>query len=210
MTFKLNLSGTTSQVVIGEVQVDASTNEGHGLTGVVSSHPVESGQPITDHYSVDPDELTIEAVITKSPLKTGYPGQSAISSVGSLIDGKGGDPVLDAWAAIENYFKNSELITITTSLKTYTNMALVSFSVTRSADTGDALSFSLNARELRIVETATATALEDIQAKNARKAKSKTTQDKKNKGRKQKKKASKEQKKSVLAQMADGVGGLFK
>lgn len=152
------LVGRGSRLQIGAVTVDASLSENHTLTGAVTEHPIEDGSSISDHYKVAPREISVEAIVTGTPIETGFPGATLISSIGSAI--RGADPVLDAWQEIERYFDQAVRIDIGTSLKVYKNMMLTSFSCTRDASTGQALRFSCTAREIFTVKTQVVAALE--------------------------------------------------
>lgn len=140
------------------IRVDASIRENHSINGEVSEHPVESGADIVDHYSVKPRSISIEGTITNTPIETGFPGQTAVASVTAIANGDE-DPVANAWSEIERYFEQAVVLKITTSLKNYDNMVLVSIGVNRSASTGNELRFSLSAREIRIVSTEEAAAI---------------------------------------------------
>lgn len=150
--------GRGSRVQIGAVQVDASVSETHGLDGTVTEHPVEDGSPVTDHFRMAPRSIQIDAVVTGTPIEAGFPGATVISSISSLV--KGDDPVLLAWEEIKRYFEQKVRIDIATSLETYKNMMLVSFAATRNAQTGQTLTFSCSAREMRVVQTATVAAIQ--------------------------------------------------
>lgn len=49
-------------------QFDAVINEQHSRESTVTSFPVESGQTVTDHVIVAPAELTVQGIITDSPI----------------------------------------------------------------------------------------------------------------------------------------------
>ena len=176
------LVGKKAQVQIGEVSVDASISESHSIEGEITSHPVESGSDITDHYRVNPREISLEAVVTSTPIATGYPAQTAINSVKSIIAKD--DPVMNAWQEVERYFEKRIIITINTSLKKYKNMILTSFNVTRNSAKGQSLHFSLTAREIRVVSTVEKARITVPEPK----PKKKTVEKKKDKGKKDKKK----------------------
>ncbi len=202
MGFVESLIGKAPIVKIGEVSVAASINEDHNIEASVTEHPVEAGSDITDHYRTNPRTLQIEALVTNTPIATGYPGQTAINSLTSLITGD--DPVLNSWAEIESYFDTEKIITIETSLKLYTSMVLTRFAVNRNAGNGQNLRFSCSARQIKIVTTEETEAIEEPQT---------TTTEKdtppKPKGAKPPKPASPEQTKSALAKLLDAGTGFF-
>jgi len=191
------LVGKKAQVQIGEVSVDASIAESHTIEGEITSHPVESGSDITDHYRVNPRKISLEAVVTSTPIATGYPAQTAINSVKSIIAKD--DPVMNAWQEIERYFEKRVIVTINTSLKKYENMILTSFNVTRNSFKGQSLHFSLTAEEIRVVNT------EEEDRITVPEPKTKTTEKKKDKGKKDKGDADAGSNKESLAHKGLGV-----
>lgn len=193
------LVGRTSRVTVGSITVDASISESHGLEADTTDHPVETGSDITDNYRKRPRVFTLEAVVTPSPLATGYPLQTAIGSVTSLS--KNDDPVLNAWGEIKRYFDEGTLITISTQPEVYENMALVSFSWGRTATNGNQLRFSATAKEVRFASTLTVQAIPEPKKETAKSAKKR--------GKQNTKEAPKEKSKSALAKAADAIGGLF-
>jgi hypothetical protein len=50
------------------VSLDATTGQNHEATNTVTEHPVESGSSMSDHIRPDLDTLTLEGVITNTPL----------------------------------------------------------------------------------------------------------------------------------------------
>ena len=49
-------------------QFDAVINEQHSRDALVTQFPVETGQVVTDHIVVSPPELTVQGIITDSPI----------------------------------------------------------------------------------------------------------------------------------------------
>lgn len=50
------------------ISLDASVNEVHRLSAIVTDHPVESGVNISDHVRPDLDRIEIEGVISNTPI----------------------------------------------------------------------------------------------------------------------------------------------
>jgi len=172
------LIGKSATVTIGEVTVDASISEGHYVSADVSDHPVERGSDITDHVRKRNPSLSIEAIITNTPLGTSYPLQTAIGSATAAANDD--DPVLNAWNEIRRYFDESVLVDIVTSLHVYKSMALTEFNVQRDAENGrEVLHFTVQAQELRIVSTET---MEALQLKEAEPETTTVEQEKADKG----------------------------
>lgn len=58
--------------VTGDVIIDASVNERHGASAQVTEHQVETGPNIVDHIRPMPRKLTIEGIITNTPIATQF------------------------------------------------------------------------------------------------------------------------------------------
>ncbi len=150
MGFIDNIIGRSEKVIIGEIAIDASVREVHDLEGTLTEHPVEKGADVADHYRVLPVPVVIEGVISNTPIVAGYPFATAVNAGRSVASGDGlrGD---NAWGEVKKLFENKEVIDITTSLESYTDMVLISFSVER--DALDRLKFIAVAKKIRFVST---------------------------------------------------------
>lgn len=203
MGFVESLVGKAPIVKIGEVAVAASISESHNLEAEITEHPIESGSDITDHYRPSPKTIQIEALVTNTPINTGFPGQTAVNSLTSLLNGD--DPVLNAWGLIKSYFEDGVIINIETSLELYSSMVLTSFSVTRDAANGQNLMFSCSARKIKVITTEEAAAIEVPETSTAGKNKKPP----KSKGDKPPKAANPEQNQSAAAKLLDKGLGFF-
>jgi len=54
---------------IGGVWIDCTVSERHRFTAEVTTHPVESGSEVTDHVVAQPDEITLDCVISNKPVR---------------------------------------------------------------------------------------------------------------------------------------------
>ena len=150
--------GGGSRLSIGEaggdpIVVDASIREVHSVQGQVSEHPVETGVDVVDHYRVLPRKVEITALVTNTPISPSIiPGATLINSVIGLVNGDT-DPASNAWNELQRFFDEAVVLEITTSLRKYDSMVLTDLSVTRDSKTGQGLSFTASAQEIRFVET---------------------------------------------------------
>jgi hypothetical protein len=170
------LLGAASKCIIGAVAVDGVPNEVHASSADVTEHPVESGGQVADHYRKRPDSLVITAIISRTPIAVGFPGQSAINSVQNLITGQ--DPVSAAWNELYKYMKESERIQVITGKKFYPRMVIVDLQDPREVN--DWMRFNITLRELETAFTTSVEALtqtaEDAATETAQKAVSKGAQ----------------------------------
>lgn len=168
-----------------DLLIDASPARTHTASAQVTEHPVEKGSPATDHIRPMPRRVTIEGIITNTPL--GAPPTAATNDVGggagytagkylvemnpqstlaSFIRGprppyqlvawvQSGkfDRVTDSFLALAAAVTKGYLFSIATSLSNYDNMAATDFKVTEDKHSVNALNFSIDFQELRIVET---------------------------------------------------------
>jgi len=202
------LLGFSGQLTIGDLTCDASVSEVHNTEADVTEHPVETGSDISEHYRKRPRMVSIDGIVTATPLETSFPGATAVSAVKSAISGD--DPVASARDLLNSYFDDAKLITIATSFNTYDNVALLSLKVTRGSRTGQAMHFSCTAKQLRIVDTRNASALAiPGTAGEAATTTAAKGQGAANAGKKGTKTASGAQSKSALAKIVDGGKSLF-
>lgn len=139
-------------ITIGGYTVDAALSEDHNFDCEVTSFPVERGANITDHIRQLPKSVTIEGIVSDTPIgRAGVvrSGVAALQEEGLIEAVPFSSEALDTLLAIQ---AKGEPVTITTSLKVYENMALEKLSVPRDASTGAALRFTATFTEIRIVE----------------------------------------------------------
>jgi hypothetical protein len=129
------VSITTVGAVAG-VTIDATISEEHSSEADVTEHPVEQGSAITDHIRAKPRRLTLNGVISDTPL-------TALN-----FDPGTTDRPVQAWQELKRIQEQAELVDVVTSLESYYNMALESLSCTRDAQKGQALHFTASLREV--------------------------------------------------------------
>lgn len=166
---QINLSSTEI------IEFDASVREEHIAEVEVTEHPVESGIAVTDHARPKPLEITIEGVITNTPLNrqqtlstTGRGVRQVMTTVrgnqiselldtSTLSDAVQGQPgrAENAYKKLCDLRDNPQIVVVVTALKTYQNMIMTSLRVPRDAETGDILRFEARFKEVRQVTNAT-------------------------------------------------------
>jgi hypothetical protein len=137
-----------SKARLGELVVDAYVSETHSFSSQITEHPIEGGSTIVDHVYNQPFCLSIEGIISNTPMT--LVGLTAFDSVRRYLDGDSNDFALSAFEKIEDIFKKREPISIATSLKIYHKMVLESLSVERGGGS-EQLRFSCTAKQIRIV-----------------------------------------------------------
>lgn len=138
---------------IGVVTLDASISERHSKKNVITGHPIESGKDVTDHIRREPENIEINGIISNTPifqvLRPGLGVKSPVDGDNSFL----GDRASQADKAFRKTMEEGGLITVFTSLRTYKNMAISAYSVTRDKDTSNILQFTISLQEVIIVET---------------------------------------------------------
>jgi hypothetical protein len=199
----------------GQVILDASLSEQHITTAEVTKHQVERGSDITDHIRPLPARLSLEAIVTNTPL--GVPETQADGVTGSIQDTTTTvngqrvtfrsfvfsgtfDRVRDVFGDIVDAIQGAALFSVTTTLKRYENLACTNFVPTRNADKGNALHFTIDFEEIRLVDTQVVAALPPRTQKQHRGAKTGKQLDPKTDA----------QKISVLSKVTTSIFGAFK
>jgi len=156
--------------------LDCSVSESHDRSSIVTDNEVEDGASVTDHVRLNPIKLTIEGIITDSPI-------SAIQSLGGLVaetfaQKKTDNPVLAslaasgagsvigllfnsdrspeaAFEALEELWQKREPFKVVTKLKRYESMVIESLTAPRSKEVGRALRFTMALKQIRILKKET-------------------------------------------------------
>lgn len=134
---------TSVRSTITSIDLDVTLDELHEWTNEVTTNPVEFGSPITDHIQLMPDKLTITGTISNSGISE--------SSMAALSNGD--DLVQTAFDALLKIKEDRTLVTVYTRYRYYTDMALQSVNIPRSAGIGDSVQFKMEFIKIRIVNT---------------------------------------------------------
>jgi hypothetical protein len=121
--------------------LDINVSEEHQLESEVTDHPVERGGDITDNVRPKPIVVTVESLVSDSPL--GFVAQSR--TPGTL-------PTDEALALLRRIRQSREPVAIETSLGRYENMVLQSLRIPRNAEVGThALQFSAVFKQVEFI-----------------------------------------------------------
>lgn len=135
--------GTKKNLQIAQIEVDVSVSETHETDCDVTENPVESGANVTDHVQVKPARLTIEGLVSDTPIKF-------LQGIRDLFDDNRSRKTYEELLTIQTA---REPIDVITGLKQYSNMILKTLTVPRNSDTGRALRFTAIFQEVRIVDS---------------------------------------------------------
>lgn len=151
---------------IDTIELDCTVSEAHNGEVEVTEHPVEEGANISDHARVKPPTLTLEGMVSNTPLNQGQHRRKVTSKEGFVFETTAttdqitGQPGImeSAFTKLQELREKAMPITVITRLKTYTNMVLTSLVVPRNASTGEALRFTATFRNVIIIKNRTTTA----------------------------------------------------
>jgi hypothetical protein len=154
----INVLSKKSGQSIGLITLDAviSSTITHQID--VTDHEVERGANIADHARIKPRTLSLQCLISNTPT----PGQQAnrvIKLVGvDFRSNVSGDQATKspgyARAAYDELLRlraASEIVSVVTDLDRFESMLITNISIPRDARTGDALSFTVELKEIRLV-----------------------------------------------------------
>ncbi|CAM6807578.1 hypothetical protein ENKOMM257B_06905 [Enterobacter kobei] len=144
----------------GTLTVDVVEDEGHVWQNDVTQYPVETGSDITDNIRPKPDELTFKCFVGGAPIK-GYAERAAdaVEFGTNLMNGDtdallgGNQRLQEAFNQVRALRDSRQLVTVATRYRTYTSCAVVSVEMNRVPDDGEALSFTMSLRQVRIVSS---------------------------------------------------------
>lgn len=160
------IKGVVRQTIggVAGIVVDATVSEEHLTSCELTENPVEDGAKVTDHVQIKPAQLTIEGVISDSPLGYAIIGniQNTVRNIQTLF-GKQSRSI-DAYNDLISLQKSRRPFTVITNLKRYTNMIITELSVPRTAETGKSIHFRAVMKEIRIVSSQTASGVGSLNA----------------------------------------------
>lgn len=150
---------------IAAIKLDASVSELHSYENEITQYPIEDGGQIIDHVRQLPIGLSIDGLVTQTPVVE-FTGSTSPDDAefNSIVRTDQTDVVSVAFNELLKYGgfptegndeKNKdtfELVDVVTGLRVYSNMAIKSISIPRNATTGRSLRFSI---QLIQVEKAT-------------------------------------------------------
>ncbi len=154
----LSLFAQSDNVIL---QIDATPRQTHRIGQKVPKHPVEEGFPISDDVQPDAKTLILDCVISDippellaafaQPFRDIHNGNTRSSSAWTVLKGLVGEEVEGSTLQPALLGKP---FTVVTSLDVYRDMLVEDINLQRSRETGEAISFSINLSQIRIVTSA--------------------------------------------------------
>lgn len=136
-------------ITIDGYEIDVARSIEHLLPAQVTQQPLESGSKFGDHKIKEPRAVTIEGVVSDSPLGSLATRRQQFA----LVDGEAfAKPSEEARAKMESLWESPEPITIVTPTRTYKNMVLENLTEPEEKQTGKAYVFTATFSQLKIIE----------------------------------------------------------
>lgn len=135
-------------VTIDGYPIDVALTEEHSFPSEATMLPTESGADLTDHIRSLPEEISLECVVSDTPI-----GEIEFDETRSPQGVDIPVPSADAYQhllAIRDA-RPKRLVVVETSLGVFSDMALIDLTVPRNKDTGAGLFFSATFRRVRII-----------------------------------------------------------
>lgn len=154
-----------SKTKIGDLVIDVCTKETIKFSSTVTEHPLETKESVNDHIYKNPRKLRIEGFITDSPLRVlGFietPLQK--NSVSSLVNNvksflpfnQDAKPSALAYQLLNQLWQDRALITVVTSLDSFTNMTITDLDSSKDPDTGGRFEFVVELMQLQFANVVT-------------------------------------------------------
>lgn len=164
----------------GILTFDVTLNEDAQFSAEVSDNPVESGPEVTDHIQLKNPKLSFEGIVSETPLDllasiTGgvtsavsvlgqqtlppaVASAAAVASgvtagfIGDRIFGGSQDKATQAQELLIRAYEQKTLLKVITKRREYSNMVIETLRFPRDPQTGRALRFSIELRQIRIVQ----------------------------------------------------------
>lgn len=160
-----------TQDVITEIPLDARVESTYRFSAEITQFPVESGATITDHAHLRPDEITLQGMVSDTPVNE-LPTYLALR--GDKEYRAAGLRSQNAFDALFVVWRDRLPLTVVTEYMVFDDMLIESFEVPRRPDQGEAIWFSATLRKVVTVETLTAALPPEVVARlKRRRSKSK-------------------------------------
>jgi hypothetical protein len=148
----LNFTYPIGEKSIGGFVIDAFLVEEYNYANSMTNLTVEEGDNISDHVIEEPDTIDIEAFIGQTEFKT-YEGtvETDLSKVEIPDDPK--TRIRQAYHELLRMKRERQPVDIVTGLDTFTDMVIVSLNISRDAETGADLPFSMSFQKIKTVKS---------------------------------------------------------
>jgi hypothetical protein len=139
-------------VAIDGFLIDATLSETHEHPSKVTEFPVEKGIDIADNIRPEPIKITLECVVSDTPLGRVKQARESAAQAGGAVSSD--PPSMQAYKKLIAIRDKREPVLVQTSLKDFPSMALENVSVPRKSGEPDQLMFTVTLVQIEVVENA--------------------------------------------------------
>lgn len=153
--------GNTPSTAVGPVQpfveFDSTVEVSTEFGGSLSTHPVESGARITDHFTRENPVFSVRGVTSNTPV---FPVGGGTRSFGATyqrnefnaVEG-GGKRTKNLYDVLTTMYGNGSVFTLVCDLDSYDNCIIKSMGFSQTSDKAEALYVDLTVEQIRVVGT---------------------------------------------------------
>lgn len=147
------------------IDFDCSVEEVYEGAAEVTEHAVESGSNIADHVRPENDTLSLECIVTNTPViprvfgmdgATGSVQSVSLPSAGNVSTlqfSQAFDRVRAVDEALRSLKDSGQILTVRTSLREITDVVLTRVKVTRNKESAKSLNLNLDLKRVKIATT---------------------------------------------------------
>jgi hypothetical protein len=155
----------TAKNKIGDLVIDVCTKENIKFSSTITEHPLETKESVNDHIFKDSRKIRIEGFITDTPMRLFGILETPLqnNSVSSLISNikalspfnQNAKPSTLAFQLLRKLWEDRALITVVTSLESFSNMAITNLDSNKDSDTGGRFEFVIELMQLKFANVKT-------------------------------------------------------
>lgn len=139
------MARATQPVIVDDISFDALIEESMTYSADVPSYPTEAGFDVSDTIILKPLTLSMTLFLTNTPVTWRERHGADTSRVRDVI------------RKLEQLYFSRQPVTVSTSDKTYENMAIVSIELSKTKETGSSREIPITFQEIRVTESRTTT-----------------------------------------------------
>ena len=132
-------------VSIEGIEFDALINQDETFEASIPEYSVESGFPISDTIILTPEKLNMTLYVTNTPVTW------------HSIHGSSKTRVQDVCDKLQRLFFEKKALTISTTDRTYTEMAIESLTISKTVETGYSREIPIKFKKIYTVSSSTTT-----------------------------------------------------
>lgn len=130
----INLILKSRKGKIGSLSIEAVISENYSFTSTPTKFPIEDGSVVSDHIVAEPLSITIEGFISNTPV-----GQDP------------GNYAQETFNELYSMWQDKQLVDVEALYVTYKNMCITSIAIPRNAQTGQAIHFTCQLTQIKVV-----------------------------------------------------------